>query len=94
MRVAQLERQLAAAHDARDAQHASAVATDDLAEKLAAECGALSSHLQAATAECTRLRARLSGADAAREGSSRQAEELRRSFEGLERRCLGCRIRV
>ena len=46
MRVAQLERQLAAAHDARDSQHACALATDELAEKLAAQCATLSAHLQ------------------------------------------------
>lgn len=46
MRVAQLEQQLAAAQDARDSQHACALATDELAEKLAAQCAALSAHLQ------------------------------------------------
>lgn len=84
--VSQLERQLAAAHDARDSQHTSVAASDSLACQLSADCAVMANRLVAAAAECAGLRGRLAGATTARVASSRLSADLRRECEGLERR--------
>lgn len=86
--VSQLERQLAAAHDARDAQHTSVTASDSLACQLSADCAVLANQLAAAAAECAGLRGRLAGAATERVASGRLSADLRRECEGLERRLV------